>query len=116
MTMTVDGTSIGECLFGTEVSIVDYSRKDRDEFGNITLIERGYSDLVTYQVLIDTDQAAQVRTLLASKRATSATYIGHADHDVTQVEGYLQEFTITLENWNKSSLVLSVEGEVHGSP
>lgn len=114
MTMTVDGVAIGECLFGTEVGIVDYSRKERDAFGNITVIERGYADAVTFQVSILTADAAAVRALLASKRAVSAEYVGHADHDVTKVTGYLNSFSIVLDNWNRSSLTLEVEGEVHG--
>lgn len=114
MSMTVDGVAIGMCLYGTEVGIVDYSRKDRDTFGNITLIPRGHSDLVSYKVCIDTDQAAVVRSLLASKRAVSAVYVGHVDHDATKVTGYLVSFSITLDNWQKSSLTLEVEGEVHG--
>lgn len=115
MTMTVDGAAIGQCLYGTEVGIVDYSRKERDEFGDITVIERGYADLVNYRVLIETEQAAAVRALLASKRAVSATYSGHADHEVLIVTGYLNQFSISLENWQHSLLTLEVEGEVHGS-
>lgn len=114
MTMTVDRVAIGECLYGTEVGIVDYSRKDRDAFGNITLIERGYADLVNFTAVIATADAASVRTLLASKRAASAAYVGHADHDVLKVTGYLNQFSIRLDNWNTSTLTLDVEGEVHG--
>ena len=113
MTMTVDGIEIGQCLYGTEVGIVDYSRKERDTFGNITLIERGYSDLVRYNVVIETSDAAVVRALLASKRASSAVYVGHADHVITHVTGYLQSFSIDLQP-NYSPLTLEVEGEVHG--
>lgn len=113
MSMTVDGVAIGICLYGTEISIVDYSRKERDEFGNMTLIPRGYSDLVSFRVVIPTANAATVRALLASKRATSAVYIGHVDHAATQVTGYLTQFNISLD-WNLSSLTLDVEGVVHG--
>jgi hypothetical protein len=113
MTMTVDGVEIGRCLYGTEVGIVDYSRKERDTFGNITLIERGYSDLVRYNVIIETAQASTVRALLALKRAVSAAYVGSADHDITHVTGYLQSFSIDLQP-NYSPLTLEVEGEVHG--
>ncbi|WP_295400425.1 hypothetical protein [uncultured Thiocystis sp.] len=114
MTMSVGGVEIGECLFGTEVGIVDYSRKERDAFGNLTLIERGYADLVNFTAVIATANAHVVRALLASKRATSAVYVGHADHDVLKVTGYLNQFSIRLDNWNTSTLTLEVEGEVHG--
>lgn len=114
MTMTVDGVAIGECLYGTEVAINDYSRKDRDEFGAITLIQRGYSDLVTYKVSILTSAAATVRSLLASKRAVSAVYVGASGMSAITVSGYLVSFSITLGDWQRSSLTLQVEGETHG--
>jgi hypothetical protein len=114
MTMTVDGIEIGHCLYGTEVGIVDYSRKERDTFGNITLIERGYSDLVRYKVEVLTSQVGQIRDLLASKRAVSATYVGDSTLDVTSVTGYLNSFSLSIDDWQHSSLTLEVEGETHG--
>lgn len=113
-TATGPEAGIGLCLYGTEVGIVDYSRKDRDTFGNITLIPRGYSDLVSFKVCIDTDRANEVRSVLAANRASAARYVGHVDHDATIVTGYLVSFSITLDNWQKSSLTLEVEGVVHG--
>jgi len=113
MTMTVDGSSIGLCQYGTEITMKDYSRKERDEFGDITVIERGYTDYVSYKVTIATDEADQVRNLLASKRAVSAEYVGSTDLDVTQVTGYLNNFTITLRDFEESDLTLEVESELH---
>lgn len=113
MTMTVDGYVIGECLVGTSVGITDYSRKERDAFGNIILIERGYTDHITYNVQIDTERADEVRTLLASVRATLADYVGVDSMAVTKVTGYLNNFTITLDNSYLSSLSLEVESELH---
>jgi len=111
--MTVDGVEIGMCVYGTEVGIVDYSRKERDTFGNLTLIERGYSDVVRYKVEILTENAAQIRNLLASKRAVSAVYVGHSEVEAINVTGYLTSFSIPLDNWHWSTITIEVEGEVH---
>ncbi len=113
MTMTVDGFVIGECLVGTDVGIVDYSRKERDEFGDITVIERGYTDYITYRVQIETSRADEVRTKLASVRAVLAAYVGTEKYVVTEVQGYLNNFTITLDSDTYSSLSLEVESELH---
>ncbi len=113
MTMTVDGFVIGECLVGTDVGIVDYSRKERDEFGDITVIERGYTDYITYNVLIETARSDEIRAQLASVRAVPAVYIGTDKYAVTQVTGYLNNFTITLDSDTYSSLSLEVESELH---
>lgn len=113
MTMTVDGVAIGLCQYGTEISMRDYSRKERDVFGEITIIERGYTDYITYKVTIETQQAAQVRNLLASKRASLAEYVGTTDLDATQVTGYLNNFNIVLRDFEESDLTLEVESELH---
>lgn len=112
--MTVNGVAIGQCCYGSEVGLKDYSRKERDEFGDITLIQRGYTDVVTFKVEIATADAAVVRNLLASLRAVKATYTGTAVLSVLTVEGYLNDFSITLRDWATSDLSLSVESEVHG--
>ncbi len=104
---------IGACAYGTETGIVDYSRKERDTFGNITLIERGYSDVVRYKVEIATEDSGYVRDTLASLRAVPARYTGSNFLSVVNIIGYLQSFSITLDDYNTSSLTLEVEGEVH---
>lgn len=113
MTMTVDGFVIGECLVGTSVGINDYSRKERDEFGNIIIIERGYTDHITYNVMVETARADEIRSLLASVRATVAAYVGVESMAVTKVDGYLNNFTLTLDNAELSTLTLEVESELH---
>jgi len=114
-TYTEDGdpVEIGQCLYGTEIGIIDYSRKERDTFGNITLIERGSSDLVRYSIMIETANAGSVRDFLASLRASSARYTGHDSFAPINIIGYLQSFSIDLQP-NYSPLTLEVEGEVRG--
>ena len=114
--MTVDGFEIGNCLYGTEVSIVDYSRKERDPYGNITLIKRGYSNVVRYKVEVLTSRTAQVRDWLASKRAVSAEYVGTTNMDVTVISGFLNSFNISIDDWQYSSLTLEVESEPVDAP
>ena len=121
MSMTVDGVTIGECLYGAEVSIVDYSRKDREFDGSITLIERGYTDYVSFKVRVPSANVSAVRSLLASKRATSAVYVGQSNtealggvSDAVTVTGYLNSFSLSIDSFEFSTLSLEVEGEVHG--
>jgi hypothetical protein len=108
--MTVDGIEIGNCLYGVDVSINDYSRMDRDTFGGVTAIVRNFSDVVSFPVEIATENVQQVKDLLASKRAVEATYIGFSGLAITKVVGYLNQFSITIDNWKTSTLSLEVEG------
>jgi len=111
--MTINGTEIGICTYGTELSIQDYSRKERAMDGTLTVIERGYTKIVNYQVKVKTIQASAVLTLLASKRAISVPYIGLVSDTANQygvnVTGVLNNFTLTLESGEYSSLQLEVE-------
>lgn len=120
MTMTVDGTTIGKCLYGSEASINDYSRKDRDTFGNITIIKRGYTDVVTYKVEIVRSDAYQVKMLLASCRARKVLYRvtdvdGNAIPELT-VSGYLNSFSIPLDNHETTQISLEVESDPQDAP
>jgi len=104
--------TIGMCLYGTSLGIIDYSRKERDTFGAITIIERGYTNRIKYNAEIRTIDADLVRSLLASKRATLAQYVGHSSETSTIVVGYLTQFSIKIEDFMTSKLELEVEGQV----
>lgn len=114
MTMTVDGTPIGECLYPLDIELTDYSRFDRDVFGAITAIPRGYSDGATFIVLADYATATSARSTLASKRGVQAVYIGHPDHPITHVTGYLRSLKSEVVNWNRLLLTFTVETDVIG--
>lgn len=88
---------IGRALYGTELSIQDYSLKRRDEYGALTLIERGYNDQVRYRLELGTDDVAWVRELLADRRAKPTGYLGSSEVDATYVFGLYQDFTIPVE-------------------
>jgi hypothetical protein len=108
-------TQIGETLYGSSVGITDYSRKERDVFGDVILIERGYSDRVNYRMLLATAEVAQVRTLLASRRARLTAYIGSNQHPETIVLGYYQDFTIPIEGHEVTVGTLEVSSVVNDS-
>jgi hypothetical protein len=113
--MTVKGIEIGECLVGTELGIVDYSRKERDPtFGTLTIIERGYTRTVSYKVRIKTEQAAQIVTLLASVRAdATVNYVGIVSDSTNKlglaITGLLNSFSVVLDTPFDASLSLEVE-------
>jgi hypothetical protein len=107
---------IGQTLYSTEVGIVDYSRKERDEFGAITLIERGYSDLVRYRFAIDTQTISQARQFLASRRAKGTVYVGAASAPETIAYGYYKDFTIPIESLSVSEATLEIESVTQDTP
>lgn len=104
--------TIGESLFGTSLGILDYSRKDTDDFGNSILVQRAFAETVDFDVIINTSAAQRTRKLLSSVRATPAVYF--ADEDLasygTLVYGFFVDFGVVLSGPNKSQVNIEVEG------
>jgi len=101
---------IGTTVFGTSVGIRDFSRKEVDNFGNSTVVERRFFRLVDYDIRIDTDKVDFVQKVLSDRRATPTVYIGTVDNPETIVYGYYRDFDIVLSNPAFSNATIEVEG------
>lgn len=122
-TVTVEGpgaVSIGTLLFGplmglgiTEASptagITDYSRKETDEFGEVTVVERAWAKRMNVRGLIDTAALDVVAGRIASVRAVPSLWIGDDAREAITVYGFFKDFSIEVGD-NVSTLSLSVEG------
>lgn len=108
ITVTITGAaSIGTLLLGgleplgvTEntptVSIADFSRKETDDFGNSSFVERAWAKRMAVRSLIATDAAdAQVRRL-ASLRAIPALWIAHDGFDSLMIYGFFRDASVDI--------------------
>ena len=102
--------NIGCTQFGTSVGITDFSRKERDAFGNNYILERRYIDKADYPVQLPSDGVDATHALLSELRATPAVYIGSEKFISTVVYGYYKDFSIVISNSRYSQCSLSVEG------
>lgn len=123
VTVTIAGNStvsVGTLLVGhlvslgvTEASpsagITDYSRKDIDDFGAVTIVQRAWSKRMTAKALIRTDAVDAVANRIAAVRATPALWIGQAGIDSLTVYGFFKDFSIEVGE-TTSKLSLSIEG------
>lgn len=100
---------IGCARWGSSVSIRDYSIKDFDEFGNVTVIERDWSKRPELDLLIDTNQVDNVLQELARLRAIPCVYIGHSRFTMTIAVGFYRELMIVLSNPSVSEGTLTIE-------
>lgn len=105
-------TEIGDALYGTQVGILDFSRKDRDTFGNAVLIQRAFSKRVTYSTHIPTPRIAYANRVLSDRRALPTVYIGSVSHPGTVTYGFFRDFTVTLAGPSSSDCSIEVEGLV----
>ena len=61
---------LGDTQYGASAGIIDYSKKETDEFGETTLTVRNYSKRMNSQLMISNSNINRVQRLLYSLRAT----------------------------------------------
>lgn len=99
---------LGISCFGTTISLTDYSVRKVDDFGNESLIERGFRDRVQYDVKIETGDVYRVKNVLASLRAKGVVYIGDENRQETIQFGRYRDLQVVLDNWSISECALDV--------
>lgn len=104
--------NLGVTLFGTSVGIVDYSRKERDQFGNVIIVERRFTRTCDYDISIDTGKVATVQRTLAELRTTPTVFIGNESNPETVLYGFYRNFSIVIDNPAISSATIEVESLV----
>ncbi len=129
VTVTIAGTgpvSVGTLLIGrvttlglTEASptagITDFSRKDVDQFGEVTIVERAWAKRMTARALIRTDAVDMVANRITAVRAQPSLWIGQTGLDSLTVYGFFKDFSIELGD-TVSKLSLSIEGLSQAAP
>jgi len=102
---------MGEADYGLSLGIRDYSVNTEDAFGNISIVKRGYRDIMSLTVLIPNTSLATFKKLLAGLRSTPAVFISaDAYGEATNVFGYYESWGKVIEYPNNSLLSISVKG------
>jgi len=112
LTISVTGTGTVECgvaivgqsvnvgvtHYGASVGIIDYSRKEADQFGNIDIVERGYRARNNFKITIETIDFNKLYRLLASLRATPCVVIGEDSIGFEPMTSYclIKDFSIDV--------------------
>lgn len=101
---------VGGLQYGASVGIQDYSVKDRDDFGNITVLERAYSKRANFTVWTENALVDKLHALLAGYRATPIVYIGAGEFSSTVVYGFYKDFSVQIAYPTQSICTLEIEG------
>lgn len=96
-------------LQGVGLGIQDYSRKEPNEFGDVTLVERAYSKRASFPLLLDNRELDNTYALLASIRATPCLFIG-GRFAATTIFGFYKDFEILVSYANHSDCSIDIEG------
>jgi len=101
---------LGISLAGLSASILDYSRKGADDFGNAILVERAFAKKMSARVVVDNVDLDGVFSALAQLRATPVVWVADGRFAVAGVFGFYRDFTVTLEYPEQSVCSLEIEG------
>jgi|GEM_PF-1635325 len=118
-----DPAKIGEIVVGVKeaigttrsnptISIIDYSIKQVDEFGNYTVLERAYSKRLECETRVPNSLFDATFNKAASYRARPAVWIGSEEYSSMIVYGFYVDFSLTIAYPTYSICTLEVEGLV----
>lgn len=98
---------------GASAGIADYSRKETDEFGVTSLVQRTFAKRSNQSLLLARDDTRRVQALLAGLRATPCVWIGDADTDTYAplvIFGWFRDFQIVYRFALYALCSLEIEG------
>lgn len=95
---------------GARVGIQDYSRKERNDFGDVLLVERAFAKRASFSLLLKSAEVDQFAKFLASVRATPCLWIGSSRFESTTVYGFYKSFDIVLSYFDFADCELDLEG------
>ena len=103
---------LGETQSGAKVGIDDYSRKERDAFGNTVITERAYSKRGSFTLMTTLGTFNRIYRTLASLRATPCVYIGTevAGYEPLLIYGFFTSFNIDITYPDFHLCSLDIEG------
>lgn len=103
---------IGATRYGASVGIVDYSRKEADAFGVVSVTERAYAKKIEADCLVDNTRLDYVASVLASVRATPCVWIGDDASRYTSLlaYGFYRDWGLNIAYPAHSEFNISIEG------
>lgn len=105
---------LGALQYNTSVSIEDFSRKERDTFGNPIIVQRAFAQLADYDIVLETSAVRRVQSILSEIRTTPVVWFAGTDTERfgTTIYGYYRDFSINLSTPSLSYATIEVEGLV----
>lgn len=103
---------IGTTLYGARFGIIDHSRKETDDFGITTLVERSYRSTATLRVAIEKAYVNELKRLLAERRAKLTVFSGDDgdEYPALLIYGFPKSWDATIEHPTVSFLDIQLEG------
>lgn len=106
---------LGPTELGAEIGVIDYSKKFKNEYGDITIIKGRTARYMNLDVVIDTRAADKISETITKTLGTLTTFIGdEKDSGIKSliVFGFLRDYNIKITSDQTSSMSLNIEGIV----
>ena len=103
----------GKTKKGYDTSITDYSKKTVDDYGQVTVVKRGFSSKMNISTYLDTDAQAELCVKnLKLFRSQLLGWSGDDSRPSTHVLGYCKDWTCRTDDAGQNLLQMSIEGVV----
>lgn len=103
---------LGTTQWGASAGILDYSKKETDDFGTTTFVERAFSKRMNVNLILPSADLTRVQKALIDIRATPCMWIGTDDseYDVLVIYGFYRDFNLEIPYPEYSFCSLQIEG------
>ncbi|MBS0227662.1 MAG: carbohydrate-binding protein [Proteobacteria bacterium] len=95
---------------GVRVGIQDYSRKERNDFGDVVVVERAFAKRANFSMLLTSSEVDALHLFLADVRATPCIWIISKSYESAVVYGFYKNFDIVISYTNYSDCDIELEG------
>jgi hypothetical protein len=101
---------LGTTKYAPEITIIDYSTKTKDSFGNWVIVQRAFSKKLKAEAYIDIANIDSVAAILSTYRATPLLWFGTDDFDSTIIYGFYVDWATQILNIAQAVITLNIEG------
>lgn len=124
MEITINGSAelaVGVIIFGRQVSftmgvqlgarlgIQDFSRRERNAFGDVVIVERAYSKLASFSAMLLAAEVDAFYDFCASVRSIPCLWIGSDRYESTTIYGFYKSFNIIVAYYDYSECDIELE-------
>ena len=95
---------------GVRLGLTDYSRKERNQWGDTVLVQRAFSKRMSFDLLVQNADLDNTYSLLADLRATPCLWIGSVQYGSLAVFGFYSNFEIGIAYAHYSDCSIDIEG------
>lgn len=95
---------------GASVGIQDYSTKEANQFGDLTIVERGFARRGQFDLVLLAREVDELNNFLARNRAKLCLWIFSTRYEATTIYGIYQNFDILINYFTHSDCSIEILG------